>query len=47
VDGQAAEMAAHEALNGHRLSDRREFFKAPYQAIRKGIEARIGEWEIT
>jgi hypothetical protein len=35
------EKLAHEALSAYRVSGRREFFKAPYETIRREIAAAI------
>ena len=40
-DARSAELLAHEALRGMRLSTRREFFKAPYETIRAAIRSVI------
>jgi hypothetical protein len=43
-DGRAAERAAHDLLNEHRLNDSREFFQASYSELRQGIEVAAKPW---
>jgi hypothetical protein len=38
IDCVRAEMLIHESLKEYRLTDRREFFRAPYKVIRNAIE---------
>jgi T5orf172 domain len=41
VDGHAAEIAAHKALEDYRLASNREFFRGSYMILREKIEAAI------
>lgn len=42
--GYEAEQAAHAALDGYRVDDRREFFRTDYAVLREALEKAIGPW---